>query len=269
MTILLVDGDEVLYQTLNALEVETEWSPDVWTLTVNVADARETLSAKIRRLQEQFQAQVTLLGFTSPDNWRKQVYPPYKANRTGKRKPVGYKQLKDEALQAKGWAAQVGAWGAVRPTLEGDDILGILATKPANRGRAVIVSQDKDFLSVPSKLWRNGELLEITEEAADRAHLIQALSGDPADGYPGCPGIGKETAGRLLEAGEMFVKAGSRWERRPSPSPWETVLSCYRKADLTEEHAITQARVARILRWGEWDKDKQEVRLWHPAQASS
>lgn len=265
MTILLVDGDEVLWATLSALEVETEWAEDVWTLTVNVAEARDTLSAKVRHLQEQFQAQATLLGFTSPDNWRKQVYPPYKANRQGKRKPMCYKLLKDEALQEKGWAAQVGARGAVRPTLEGDDILGILATKPENRGKTVIVSQDKDFLSVPGKLWRNGELLEISEAEADRAHLMQALSGDIADGYPGCPGIGKETAAKLLEAGEMFVKAGSRWERRPSPSPWETVLSCYRKADLTPEHAIAQARVARILRWGEWDKDKQEVRLWHPA----
>ena len=35
-------------------------------------------------------------------------------------------------------------------------------------------------------------------------------------------------------------------------------------AGFTKDDAIQQARLARILRWEDWDKDKGEVILWHP-----
>ena len=36
---------------------------------------------------------------------------------------------------------------------------------------------------------------------------------------------------------------------------WQAVLKAYRKKGLDEFHAITQARMARILRAGEYDHD--------------
>ena len=42
------------------------------------------------------------------------------------------------------------------------------------------------------------------------------------------------------------------------------VLAAYEKAGLGPDYALTMARLARILREGEYDFDKEEVKLWIP-----
>jgi DNA polymerase-1 len=73
--------------------------------------------------------------------------------------------------------------------------------------------------------------------------------GDATDGYGGCPGIGPKTAEKLLD------KHGA---------VWKTVVDAYLKAGLTEEDAIMNARMARILRAEDWDFENNEVKLWTP-----
>jgi hypothetical protein len=45
---------------------------------------------------------------------------------------------------------------------------------------------------------------------------------------------------------------------------WRGVCKAYRAAKLTEADALTQARVARILRAQDYDKATKEILLWHP-----
>ena len=81
--------------------------------------------------------------------------------------------------------------------LEADDVLGIIATMPENKGKVTVVSDDKDLKTVgPSRLYRpmTDELLEISEADADRYFLTQVLTGDVTDGYKGIPGIGPKKA---------------------------------------------------------------------------
>ena len=54
----------------------------------------------------------------------------------------------------------------------------------------VIVSGDKDMLTLPGQHWRNDELITVSEMEANTAFYKQTLVGDTADNYPGCPGIG-------------------------------------------------------------------------------
>jgi DNA polymerase-1 len=86
---------------------------------------------------------------------------------------------------------------------------------------------------------------EITEAEADRTHLIQTLTGDRTDGYPGCPGIGEKRAEAIADGG------------------WSAVVESYEKAGLGEEYALTQARMAYILRHGDYKRGT--VRLWTPS----
>jgi DNA polymerase-1 len=65
--------------------------------------------------------------------------------------------------------------------------------------------------------------------------MYQTLVGDTSDGYPGCPGIGPVKAEKVLGM----------------PPNWQDVVGAYRAAKLTEADALVQARVARILRYGE------------------
>ena len=58
----------------------------------------------------------------------------------------------------------------------------------------VIVSDDKDMLTIPGLKLKGGELIQTTEWAANFAFYSQAMVGDTADHYPGCKGIGKVKA---------------------------------------------------------------------------
>jgi DNA polymerase-1 len=133
-------------------------------------------------------------------------------------------------------------------TLEADDVLGILATKPENKGKAIIVSDDKDMKSIPAKLYRpmSDERFDITEAEADKAFLMQCLCGDPTDGYSGLKGFGPKSSEKLL---------GSRPD-------WSLVENAFIKAGHTKEEALTQARLARILRWSDWDFENKKPILF-------
>src|SRR3546814_11013965 len=95
--------------------------------------------------------------------------------------------------------------------LEGDDYIGILATRTSPMDR-VIVSEDKDMQTLPNvKIWRQDTLGETTAESAENFWLYQTLMGDSTDGYKGCPGSGPTSADTLLP------QARNPWENeRPN-----------------------------------------------------
>jgi DNA polymerase-1 len=136
------------------------------------------------------------------------------------------------------------------PTLEGDDVCGILATEPY-KGKRTVASIDKDLANIPGTLFnpRTEATHQITEESARIWHLMQTLTGDPTDGYKGCPGIGEIKAAKLL--GEHGLS-------------WSAVVYAYESKGLTEADALVQARVARILRHTDYNRDTGEVTLWCP-----
>jgi DNA polymerase-1 len=104
--------------------------------------------------------------------------------------------------------------------------------------------------TIPTRVFRptTGESLNITKEEADKNFFIQALTGDATDGYKGLSGVGIKKAEAILGA-------------RPH---WGAVEDAYVKAGYTKEEALTQARLARILRTQDWDYEKREVKLWTP-----
>ena len=240
---LLIDGDILLYSEAAAVEVEFDWGDDFWTLYGDAQEAKERVDVWVADIRAFLQADDVVLTLTGTANWRKEVLPSYKANRKGKRKPVVYPELRRYALSTYKVACY--------DNLEADDVMGILATDPANDNETVIVSEDKDMMTIPGKLYRpirsEEGIQDITEEQADRNHLIQALTGDSTDGYAGCPGVGPKTAEKIL-----------------TENDWSLVVAAYEKAGLSEEDALTQARVARILRHGEFNPKKEKVKLWTP-----
>jgi DNA polymerase-1 len=109
--------------------------------------------------------------------------------------------------------------------------------------------------------------------------MLQTIAGDPTDGYPGVPGWGMTRAEAVLDEGLVLVprehtitrgprKGHSeiRWEAGPEGSPWEIVVSVYESAGLTEEDALVQARVARILHHHDYDFNKKRPIFWTPPE---
>lgn len=288
---IIVDGDLALYRILSRIEREVQWGHDVWTLSTNEQEGRDLMLHQLKVIRRvvtgsEDSTVPMIVCFSGPHNFRKDVMPTYKSQRVKTRKPMCFKVIKDwlrENDRSNGFRY------AEMPNLEGDDLLGLLATQPGYEGRCVIVSDDKDLKQVPGSIYRfpeyegpkpkdlKREVLEVTAEEGDRFFYAQAAAGDVTDGYHGAPGIGLQTALELLE-GQLMLKpkdkvisrgprAGqtvTEWARVSAPSPWDTVVSCYHKAGLTEDDALQNARVARMLRWGEYDFTKQEVRLWEP-----
>lgn len=240
--LLAIDTDILAYKATSSSETEIDWGGDIWSLQMDMAEARRSFEFQIDQIKERLGSNEVLCCLSDhAGNFRKDVYPEYKSGRRKTRKPVGYVAFCD-------WVRATYAT-ATRPMLEADDVLGIISTMKENQGKVTVVSDDKDLKTIPGRLYRPmaDELLEISEADADRFFLTQVLTGDPTDGYKGVPGIGPKKAEAIL-----------------GPRPhWGAVEKAYIDAGMTRDDAITQARLARILRWSDWSEGGPK--LWTPA----
>lgn len=258
-TIALIDGDIFAYEAAAAAEEPIYWGDDLWTLHAFETPAREALGDRIRSLQEAVEADQVIIALSDKDNFRKRVLPTYKENRANVRKPMLLKPLKQYLRDTfKTYE---------RPSLEGDDVLGILATWSGMPGDKVIVTKDKDFRSIPAKVYYANRpeegILTVSEFEADKFHMLQTLTGDSTDGYKGCPGCGPVKASKVLQAAiDEATPEASKTELHQAY--WRHVVATYAKAGLSEEEALVQARCARILRATDYDFKKKEVILWKP-----
>ena len=251
---LLVDGDLYAYVESLVVEKVIQWEnkPDLWTTHSDVGPAEANFNSRITRLKRELEADSVVIAWSDPDkrNWRVDLWPAYKAHRRklGMRKPTCYGPLVQRIKDR---------WKSVYfPRLEGDDVLGWLATNPAIDEERIIVSIDKDMHTIPGVSIYNTGTETLTpphsEATANYHHMLQTLVGDTSDGYPGCPGVGKVSAPKLLAKEEEM---------------WPEVLAAFEKKGLTEEDALMQARLARIIRYDDFDVVKGEVKLWHPTAA--
>lgn len=240
---LVIDAEPYLYTAAAGAEWEAEWEPDRWTFFCDHAKARDTFAKAIDDIKKLAprRCRETLLTFGARSNFRYLLLPSYKGHRRKTRKPCGYRSLVE-------WASHT--WPSyLLDNVEGDDTTGLVAIP--ERGD-VIASTDKDLLTVPGFHLRDGQVVEVSELEADRKFLTQALSGDSADGYKGCPGLGEVRAARLMEACDSLEMM------------WQVVALTYMKAGLLEADALVQARCARILRPGEYDLETGRPQLWSP-----
>lgn len=274
-TTALIDADTLVYDAGRAAETPVDLGDGLWSYFAYEHVALDRLGRALDDITEAAEADeivMVLTDYTVP-NWRLSVDPEYKTQRRKHtRRPILWLFLRQYIEEN---------WPTYRwPGLEGDDVLGILMTSEEFvSGDKVCVSIDKDLKTIPGRHYNYGRdtLFEQTEAEADRFHLIQAVAGDPTDGYAGCPGIGMTRAERFLEEGllfETYLHEFSRGKRKGEVeerirqadpgSPEEVALSIYLSKGFTEEDFLRNARVARILRDGEYDHDTGEVHLWTP-----
>lgn len=245
--LLLIDGDQFVFTATVAIERETRWDDHNHVLFSNADEAWQNFEGMMERIFERFETRDHVLAFTSPNNFRYGVDETYKSNRKGQRKPLCYSEVRRRCD-----APDSGYNPVLMDGLEADDVMGILATKPGTAQR-IIVSQDKDMRTIPTTVWNGKDLLTISEAEADHWFLTQTLTGDITDGYKGCPGVGAVKAEKILTTLDDTML-----------TPWEAVVRAYEKAGLTEADALQQARLARILRWRDWDTEKKVPILWTP-----
>ncbi len=248
MRTLLIDGDVVAYQFATAAETPIHWGDDLWTLRADGKEAKAKMDNFLAGLKEDLKADqlVIALSDRTRNYFRKKILPTYKAGRDKVRKPIILRELREHLeTQYKSYE---------RPSLEGDDVLGILATtEKIIKGEKVIVSIDKDLKTVPGLHYNTNKpklgVYSISEEEADYWHFFQTLTGDSSDGYSGCPGIGPKKAADILDKG----------------ATWENVLQAFVKAGYSKSEALCHAQVSRILRAKDYDFKKKQPLILQPS----
>ena len=237
---LLIDSDFLAYKAAQACEIGIDFGEDVIIAQSQFSEVLRVFHNELNKVTKAMMDDDFILYFSSTENFRKKIYPDYKGHRM-KRKPLGYKRLVNYCRDNHNFKLIEG--------LEADDTIGIEATRHADPSN-IIVSPDKDMRQIPSVLWNlTDDVVEITKEEGDRWHLVQSLSGDPTDGYSGCPGIGVKRATELLDKNE---------------NQWEAVCKAYRDRGLSDDDALLNARLAKILRNENYDHDRNQPILWNP-----
>ena len=230
---LIFDSDMLCFRAASSCEHEIDWGNDLWTLHSDLKECQqkfmsiyEEIMTNLRKHKKLESYEVTMC-FTDRNNFRKLVLPSYKSNRKATRKPVAYSGLVQ-------WVHE-NFHAESRAYLEADDLCSLLS-KPGD----ILVSADKDFQTIPERLFYNyhkDELKYNTREAADHFWYYQCIKGDPTDGYSGIRGYADKKTEKL------FKEFGASWE---------TVLKAYKDNGYSEDDANTQACVARILRSGDY-----------------
>jgi 5'-3' exonuclease len=121
-------------------------------------------------------------------NFRKTLYPDYKAHRASVTKPLHLEPLRE--LLVREWGAEI------VDGYEADDGIGMAHTE-----HTIIVSNDKDFKQLEGTHFNpvKSEFEVVDSQMAAYNFYFQMLKGDAADNIRGIDGIGDVRAKRILD----------------------------------------------------------------------
>jgi len=246
MAIGLLDGDVIAYRA--AISAEDDFGDGDIIATPELAcPVADRIIEDWMRQSRCKKAIICLSPRESKSTFRYKLLDSYKGTRKGS-KPQVYWEVVDYIEQNYKVARIDG--------LEADDVMGIYATSP-KLDNPTVVSIDKDIQSLPARIHIVDKFrrpIKQRRSQADYHWMLQTLTGDTVDNYKGCPGVGEKTAPRILADGYSLAT----W--------WPLVVKTFEKKGLTEEDAILQARLARILRREDWRKEEGEILLWSPRE---
>ena len=190
---------------------------------------------------------------TRSNNYRRDCWPLYKANRDSVARPECLDIAKEVLIDCC-----TPTW---EDRLEADDLLGIAASS----GDAIAVTVDKDLCGVPGWHWNPDKQKIpnlITEEEAHEFFCIQWMTGDRIDGLPGLWRVGPKKAKKFLdslepEEWEPAIIERYREETRPESKEVDMVA---------EDFALAMARCIRILHEGEYNLETKTFNLYDFSQ---
>ena len=268
--IALIDGDMLVYQAAYVSQTKVDFEDgEGETVLVDPDSAVQNAMKLVRSWTKGAgcSSSIICLSAVESDSFRHRLWPGYKGTRTTP-KPEAYEPIR-KAIEFEFEVYQ-------EDNLEADDLMGIAGT--SGRTQAVIVSKDKDMLSVPALVFnpaKHKRPIRISQAQADYNWMRQAMIGDAVDNYPGIPGVGPVNAEAILAApfrirqvtetvGKRKPKQVTKWVRGEPCSLWQSMVDHAGKAGITETDLIRQAQLARILRSGDFNKETRTVRLWRP-----
>lgn len=250
--IALVDADSLLYKVCFAIEERAIWN-EMEVLAGLETEKDESYFTSLEQCYRTFDQLVSnvvfatdcdscYLVFSGDGNFRLSLPTSYKENRKDYRKPLGHEELREYAIKTYPSRTVTG--------IEADDyVVWLKKTHPEDY---IVCAMDKDVLyqSVGTHYnYGSDEEITTTEQEAITFAYFQTLAGDTADGYKGCPGIGKVKATKLLD--------GLKTEQEM----WQAVVTAYEAKGLTSEDALWTMRLANMHQF-----NGKTIDLWEPPQ---
>lgn len=203
--LFLIDGSGFIFRAFHALPPLTR--PD----GTPVGAVLGFCNMLLKLLTDHPEARVAVIFDAARKNFRYDIYPEYKANRS--ETPP---DLIPQFPLIREAAAAFGLPGIELEGFEADDLIATYAKHAEAQGIPVtIVSSDKDLMQLvrdgvrmmdPIKQSFIGpaEVFEKFGVTPDKVVYIQALAGDATDNVPGVPSIGVKTAAQLItEFGDL------------------------------------------------------------------
>lgn len=174
---VLIDGDIVAYRC--AATVKEDEDKEIAFYRMDVL---------LQQIFDATEADEYELWLSGGNNFRKLIYPEYKANRKDMVPPVYLQDCREYLVSV--WKAKLS------DGVEADDMLGLGQTDDS-----VIATIDKDLRMVPGKHYNFVKFIldEVTEGDAIRHFYKQLLIGDKADNITGVVGIGPVKAGKAID----------------------------------------------------------------------
>lgn len=203
---LIIDGHALIYKSYFAMPPLTDKKGRV---VGAVFGFTKTLLLAFKNFQPDYISVV--FDHKNASQERKKIYPEYKANR-----PPMPEDLRPQIDLAKKVVEVFNIPQFELEGMEGDDLIGFLATQAKNEDlKTTIITGDKDLLQlvndkitvfIPNRN-RNKDPIEYNPKLVKKYLGIypnqivdyKALLGDPSDNIPGIMGVGKKTALKLIE----------------------------------------------------------------------
>jgi 5'-3' exonuclease len=157
---------------------------------------RHMILNSIKGYKKKFGAQYgeIVIACDSPNSWRKDVFPYYKANRKTSREKstVNWTQLFECLSTVREELEEYFPYRVIRvPRAEADDIIGVLANEYGNQlggEPLMIISGDKDFIQLQSNMnvkQYNPVIKKNVTHASPELYLKEhIIRGDTGDGVP-------------------------------------------------------------------------------------
>ena len=188
---------------------------------------------------DDYQQKVAIKGH---GNFRKDLYPAYKSNRTTKEDIKPYLNYGHNYMKEK--------YNAQESTgMEADDLVAIWAYEAREMEIPYcVVGIDKDLLQIPGNHYNfNKEVHQfMCDDMSYRSLMLQVLTGDNSDGIPGIKGIGPKKADKIL--------AGV-----PRDRMWSRVRAAHRAHSSGVNPELTLKLLRMLTSWEEFDDIRAQV----------
>lgn len=247
MSTALIDADIVAYRI--AAWIESNQG--------DALDAYESVPGLMREWAERAGCTDIIACLSHPEkkSFRYDVLETYKHNRANNTPPE-LRRLCEDIIRDQFRTVEF-------PHLEGDDIMGILATNGKVKD-PVMVTIDKDLGQVPGKHHNPikdepGQIRTITPLEGEFLFHTQWLIGDAGDGYGGIYRFGIKKATSMLEA---FIDPDSGYNAKEAE---EAIVKFYDEKHYEFAYCLQMAQCAKILQADNWDSEKKEIIPFYPS----